>query len=874
MRLSLKTILAYTDNLFDTEYRPAVEKRIGEEGVAGYLMDRIRAVVSSPDILVPGRCGEKEELSVNLVAAYFDNLLSDTEQTQFETICLRSDIYLAEVACTHQILTTILGQPAKLNRDCRLRLYAIPRHRKELPTDVPVSHESVEVEQEMAETQFEEPAPRKNRRITVTVQENSVMQTSPSQESHEVSPESQANQMEQDGQIEQVDQPDQPTITVRSVSNRISRLGQAFAHQKRHRQVMMISSLVLMFLCASIYLIAHIKPRQPKNEVAQHRPRATPTGIVALEDDHDNNRHFDEHHGLWQQRDMASSSADSGVAALSGGEMVASANPLYSFHDSPGAVMQYLPGEGGALSQVPYSANMTPGSSPPFPQQPVAAQSPTIQPGQPQPVAPMPPLSVAQQNPLLQPNSQAVNTQVNVMATAATARPNSLPVGQNPTNLQFGGHYGVQPSAQPTQRQPESTIQFIDRGNVPSVNQFINPTLPAVQPPTWETGGYPEGANQTTSPATNHQATFPYYMQAPGALTNLPDGTDQAIEQASYTPRPRQPNQPPPLIDPMTVEPDWTESRDSNFEQVNIASHAQPNRDASPPLRLPENSASRDESHNRPQMQHRIVPNGSMADSGFPMLLLSTEDLVLVRDTPDSEWSWLPVSKQLDHDIVLVPAPFRAAFRFPNGIVVETEGDTRVRILPDDEAGLPALAFDCGHLTIYATRNPSSNSNISQSLRIVTPVGGGVLRLTDTDSFVTIASENKTTVKLLKVTRPYESVTANPVFYRSHLETNVVYCPNLMTFPANGKTIYWQKDGYADEWKLGTASIFPIDLEKSTGPILLYNTTGIIVSPAVVWPALVSHDGRIPISKIDLKNQFVTMPHTFYPTPSKTWLLK
>jgi len=115
MRLSLKTILAYTDNLFDTESRPAIEKRIGDEGVAGYLIDRIRSVVRKSDLPVPGRNGDQEELSANLVAAYLDNRLSDTEQSQFETICLRSEVYLAEVACTHQILTTILGQPAKLD---------------------------------------------------------------------------------------------------------------------------------------------------------------------------------------------------------------------------------------------------------------------------------------------------------------------------------------------------------------------------------------------------------------------------------------------------------------------------------------------------------------------------------------------------------------------------------------------------------------------------------------------------------------------------------------------------------------------------------------------------------------------------------------
>ncbi|MCL2622637.1 MAG: hypothetical protein FWD31_03130 [Planctomycetaceae bacterium] len=865
MRLSLKTILAYSDNLFDTEYRPVIEKRIGKEGMAGHLIDRIRSVVRSPDIPVPGRHGEKDELSANLVAAYLDSQLSDTEQSQFETICLRSDVFLAEVACTHQILTTILGQPAKLSRDCRLRLYAVPRHRKVPYDDNPLNHEQDEdIEQEMIEPQADtepRPSPCKKRRITVTAEPEAGKEKR--EEERDSEPQA----------IECAIEPDSGSLAsylspLTSSVGKISRLGQAFAHQKRHRLILMVSSLALLFGCMSMYLIAHLHSRQQEREIVQHRPHVPASGILKPEDETNNDQRFDDHRGLWGPRDTATPSGSSDFIVPVGGLFADNADTLYSMQESPKTVIQYLPGDtpvGVAMNGPP---TRPPSVAPSNPQLSTATSvamveaSPQIQQRLPQQSVQNLQPSSAQQNPMQQPYPQAASNVPNTRAALpmqGTASVNGLTGGHKQSNVQFVDHDRMQP-LQPAQRHPESIIQLIDRGNVPSVNQFINPSLPAVQPPTWGTGDQSNPTGQDSPSRVYDQTTFPYYMRTP--VPNPSDGTllsDRTIEQASFTNNPRPPDLSPPLIEPVVVESNWTEYRNDSFEQLSDAPRVPAHRNASPPLRLPDNASATSRAANT---------------SHGAILKLDTEDLALVRATPDAEWSWLPVSKQLVNDIVLIPAPFRAAIQFPNGIVVETEGDTRVQILPNDEAGRPSLAFDCGHLTIYATGTRAVHSGISQSLRIVTPVGGGVLRLTDTSSLVTINAENKTTVKLLKVTRPYESVTANPVLSRSLFETNVVYCPNLITFPANGKTVFWQKDGHADEWKLNAVSIFPMDVDKSTDPILLYNASHVIVTPVVVWPSLVSHDGRIPISKLDLKNQFVTMPHTFYPTPSKIWLLQ
>ena len=911
MRLSLKTILAYSDQLFDTEYRLSVEKRIGEEGMAGYLVDRIRSVVCNPGISVPGRHGDKEELSGNLVAAYLDGQLSDSEQSQFETICLRSDIYLAEVACTHQILTTILGQPAKLNRDCRLRLYAIPRHRNQERLQVSgfrlqddgsipeaespkaeVQYQTVESES-VAETA---PMPRKKRRITVTAEKQEVGGK------REEGRDMREGTNSSDGQaVEDVAEPVSSHFTsyllpftslpLTSHVGKISRLGQAFAHQKRHRMILLAASLGLLLLCVSIYLISNLMSGSPEQEVAQHRSRATATDILKTGDDTHNDQHFDDHHRVWGQHAPAPVATSSPPDFPLRGAMTSQANPDYSMQSPPTTVMQYLPGVSHPASdfgiqdsrpefrtanpeaQIPDSSVSVPTLATSAPPQPAAMPAAIVEPSPPIPQWPpqqMVTVPISSQL-AVQPNSvqsgyspSAVNlsnSRTNI-SMAGTTSATVLPNGHPQSNAQFAVRDRLTPF-QTSPRQQESTIQLIDRGNrsnAPSLDRFVNPTLPAVQPPTW--GGEREELRRQreegVSGSTSGTVSSP--------LTSYLLPLASSIEQASFVIDPHRPGMPPSIIEPVLVEPYWTERRSDSFEHVN---------DASPPLRLPENR----ERLQASDFRHQERASNAGADTRSLnleacMLVLDIEDIVLVRDTPDAEWSWLPVSKQLGNDIVLVPAPFRATLRFPNGIVVATEGDTRVQVLPNDETGRPTLAFDCGHLTIYATRNHLSHSEISQSLRIVTPVGGGVLRLTDTNSFVTMDSENKTTVKLLKVTRPYESVTGNPILCRSHFETNVIYCPNLMTYPVNGKTVYWQKDGHSVEWELGSASIFPIDIEKSIGPVLLYDTSNLIVSPTVVWPSLVSHDGRIPISKLDLKNQFVTMPKTFYPTPSKIWLLK
>jgi hypothetical protein len=123
MQLSLRTLLAFEDNIFDTEQQRRLERIIPAHEPSSQILARIRSVIRDPHISVPGRNNYQEELDPNIVAEYLDYQMSKEYQDQFENFCLASDKYLAELASVHQIISNVLGEPARISRECRFRCY-------------------------------------------------------------------------------------------------------------------------------------------------------------------------------------------------------------------------------------------------------------------------------------------------------------------------------------------------------------------------------------------------------------------------------------------------------------------------------------------------------------------------------------------------------------------------------------------------------------------------------------------------------------------------------------------------------------------------------------------------------------------------------
>jgi hypothetical protein len=127
MRLTLRTLLAYLDDVLDPADKEELGKKIESSEFAGDLIHRMRDTMRRLRLSAPQIVGTGMGLDPNTVAEYLDNALSPEQVGDFERICLESDMHLAEVSSSHHVLTMAPGAPAEIDPATKRRMYSIPQ---------------------------------------------------------------------------------------------------------------------------------------------------------------------------------------------------------------------------------------------------------------------------------------------------------------------------------------------------------------------------------------------------------------------------------------------------------------------------------------------------------------------------------------------------------------------------------------------------------------------------------------------------------------------------------------------------------------------------------------------------------------------------
>lgn len=146
MRLTLRTLLAYLDDILEPRQTKEIGQKVADSHFATSLINRIREVLRRRRLTAPPLSGPEVGLDPNTVAEYLDNTLPPEKIADVEKTCLESDVHLAEMAGAHQILTLVLGEPVEIVPESRERMYALTATERVVAPPAPVAEKAKQPE--------------------------------------------------------------------------------------------------------------------------------------------------------------------------------------------------------------------------------------------------------------------------------------------------------------------------------------------------------------------------------------------------------------------------------------------------------------------------------------------------------------------------------------------------------------------------------------------------------------------------------------------------------------------------------------------------------------------------------------------------------
>ena len=132
MRLTVRTLLAWMDEVLGPDDQRELSEKVEASDVARKLADRARAAAEKGGLGAPPADGRGLADDPNTVAEFLDNVLAVDRLEAFERVCVDSDMHLAEAAACHRLLADLNRHPhladAPGATDRRRLLDAVSKH--------------------------------------------------------------------------------------------------------------------------------------------------------------------------------------------------------------------------------------------------------------------------------------------------------------------------------------------------------------------------------------------------------------------------------------------------------------------------------------------------------------------------------------------------------------------------------------------------------------------------------------------------------------------------------------------------------------------------------------------------------------------------